>query len=93
MVFGAGGAAGWAACAGLVGRDAALVALSGATLTEEIDGDFGTGLAAGLTTGLAADLMAGLATGFITDLATIFFLSTSLVFDLLTGWAFLAATG
>jgi hypothetical protein len=56
-----------------------LVALSGATLTEEDDGDFGTGLAAGLTTGLAANLIAGLATGFITDLATCLFVLTSLV--------------
>ncbi len=78
MVFGTGGAAGWGARTGLVGRDAALVALSGATLTE---GDFRTGLAAGLTT------------GFITDLATCFLLMTSLVVDFLTGGTFLRVTG
>ncbi len=81
MVFGTGGAAGWAACAGLVGRDAVLVALSGATLAEEDDGDFGAGLATGLTT------------GFITDLATEILLMTSLVVDFFAGGTFLRVTG
>ncbi len=102
MGFGTGGAAGWGAGTGLVGRDTALAALSGATLAEEDDGDFETGLAAGLTTGFAGaltglatnftgDLTAGLATRFITDLATDFEPATSLVVDFLAAGAFLTA--
>jgi hypothetical protein len=59
----------------LEGVDTALAAIGGATLAEEDDGDFETGL----RTGFAAALTADLATGFITDLATIFLFSTFFV--------------